>query len=81
MPESPITRITSLVGTVVESFAREGEEVVTIALRPIHIEVPKAYFDDPHLGDSVQLECHLSLGKIRPLTFDEDPEAIDISPL
>jgi hypothetical protein len=70
-----------LVGTVVESFAREGEELVTIALRPIHIEVPKAYFDDPHLGDSVQLDCHLTLAKIRPLALDEDPEAMDISPL
>jgi hypothetical protein len=81
MHDKPITRTASLVGTVVESFARDGEEVVTIALRPIHIEVPRAYFDDPHLGDSVQVDLHLSLEKIRPLALDEDPEAIDISPL
>jgi|WetSurMetagenome_2_1015567.scaffolds.fasta_scaffold17968_2 hypothetical protein len=63
----------SLTGEIVETFARDGQERVRIALHPCCIEAVPGAADDPHLRDTVAIEARLTITQMRLLPGTEAP--------
>jgi len=66
----------SLTGEIVETFARDGQERVRIALHPCCIEAVPDAADDPHLRDTVAIEARLTITRMRLLPGSEAPRMI-----
>jgi hypothetical protein len=55
----------SIVGEVVETYQKDGEQFAKIVLRNCHIELPLTMLDDAHLGDKISLQADVVVSGAR----------------
>lgn len=75
MPSEVLLHLQSVVGEVIEVYPSGGKSVATVALRVLHVPIPVEVLDDPHLGERVSLDIHMTIRDYKTLRANGYPAA------